>query len=167
MYVGKGVYIYGVVWWWRMCHVVLCVGLQGGADRWMDGWLTLPPSPPKQKQELVFECPNDEHCVLALKVNLNHIYIYTPTRHDTCTPKAHIDTYTQPPLNIHRHPPKSSHHRHIIHAHPKPTQKQDILRRCMEEEVTASLPACFDAVPLTVKIAVGKTLGEMRTIPLR
>ena len=55
---------------------------------------------------------------------------------------------------------------------PSPTRQhkpntQDILRRCMEEEVTASLPACFASVPLTVKMAVGKTLGEMRTIPLR
>lgn len=52
-----------------------------------------------------------------------------------------------------------------MHTHHQTTQ--DILRRCMEEEVTASFPGCFGSVPLTVKLAVGKTLGEMRTIPLR
>lgn len=31
----------------------------------------------------------------------------------------------------------------------------------MEEEVTASLPACFDAVPLKVKMSIGKTLGDL------
>ncbi len=36
----------------------------------------------------------------------------------------------------------------------------------MEEEVTATLPASFDAVPLTVKMAVGKTLGDLQPVPL-
>ena len=57
----------------------MCVHYRGGVgtgmERWMDGWMacspfikTTTPSETKQ-QELVFECPSDEHCVLALKVN--------------------------------------------------------------------------------------------------